>query len=119
LKRYLLIDDQRSPEQAGIPNGSPADPVYVRITRNFDDGMEALKQQDQWDCLYLDHDLGCFQPDGKELTGYTVLCRIEESVADPTKNSILPGNIVLVTSNGAVRMMMQRVVDRLYGRGRE
>jgi citrate synthase len=91
-QKILLIDDSR--------NGN-----YV-IARTYDAGIYLLTSC-QWDILYLDHDLGCFI-DGKEYTGYNILCWLEEN------HKYLPGKIMLITSNGAVREKMQNLINKLY-----
>lgn len=90
----LLIDDVRT---------MPVD----KIVRTYDEGIQAL-QENKWDIVWLDHDLGCFK-DGKEYTGYTILCWLEENPR------FLPKNIRLVTSNPVGRARMQMVIDKLYG----
>jgi len=96
-KQELLIDDTRHIDGA-------------HIVRNFNDGIAALASQ-KWDVLYLDHDLADFSgPDGREMTGYDVMCWIE---ANPEH---LPGNIIIVSSNASGRPRMQMVINKLYGR---
>lgn len=91
--RVLLIDDIRN---------MTAD----RVARNFTEGIEALKSE-KWDLLLLDHDLSSYV-DGKEKTGYDVMCFLEENP------QYLPGKIKLVTSNPVGRYNMQVVIDKLY-----
>lgn len=93
--RRLLIDDQRNIESE-------------RVARTYEDGLAAL-QEGEWDILYLDHDLGCFDARGKEYTGYDVLCWLEQNLA------FLPKSIVLVTSNPSGRLRMEQVIRKLYG----
>ncbi len=57
--------------------------------------------------MLLDHDLGCFK-DGREWTGYDVLCFLEEHT------EYLPGKIQLVTANASARPKMQQVINKLY-----
>jgi len=90
----LLIDDVRT---------MPVD----KIVRTYDEGIQAL-QENKWDIVWLDHDLGCFK-DGKEYTGYTILCWLEENPR------FLPRSIRLITSNPVGRARMQMVIDKLYG----
>jgi hypothetical protein len=77
-----------------------------RVARNFTEGIEALKSE-KWDLLLLDHDLSSYV-DGKEKTGYDVMCFLEENP------QYLPGKIKLVTSNPVGRYNMQVVIDKLY-----
>lgn len=91
-ERVLVIDDLRNIQ---------AD--YV--ARTFDEGIHALTSMGPWDVLYLDHDLG--DPDPSH-TGYDIINLLE---ANP---ELLPGKIVLVTSNPVGRKKMQSVIDRMY-----
>jgi len=96
-KHELLIDDTRHIDGA-------------HIVRTYNDGIAALASQ-KWDILYLDHDLADFSgPDGREMTGYDVMCWIE---ANPEH---LPGKIIIVSSNASGRPRMQMVINKLYGR---
>jgi CheY-like chemotaxis protein len=93
----LAIDDQRHFDGA-------------HIVKTYNEGIAALASQ-HWDLLYLDHDLGDFSgPDGREMTGYDVMCWIE---ANPEH---LPDEIILVTDNASGRPRMKMVCDKLYGR---
>lgn len=94
--KTLLIDDMRNLK---------AD----RVARTFDEGITAL-QEEVWDVLLLDHDLGCFDSDGKEYTGYDIMCWLEENP------EFLPVcDIRIVSSNPVGRQRMQQVIDKLYG----
>jgi len=92
--RILLIDDKR-------------DLTANRVARNYDQGIVAL-QQEKWDLLLLDHDLGDFSHD-KEKTGYDILLFLEENP------QYLPKGIQIVSSNPVGRQRMQVVIDKLYG----
>lgn len=87
--RVLLIDDFRI-----LPSAD-------RTERNYEGGIKAL-QEENWDLLYLDHDLGPGQ------TGYDIMRWLEEHPQS------LPKEIILITQNPVGRKMMQLVVDRLY-----
>ena len=63
--RTLLIDDVRTLKAH-------------RIARTYDEGIKALTEE-SWDILLLDHDLGCFDENGREWTGYDILCFLEEN----------------------------------------
>jgi hypothetical protein len=76
-----------------------------KTCRTVADGIKALQEQ-IWDELYLDHDLGIYASD--ERTGYDVLCWLE---ANP---QFLPKKIILVTSNPVGRQRMQQALDKLY-----
>ncbi len=93
MNKILLIDDCRE-----IGN-------FV-IARTYEAGVFLL-QLCKWDIVYLDHDLGCYK-DGKEQSGYDVMCWLEEHPEH------LPERIELVTSNPAGRQRMQQVINKLY-----
>lgn len=93
--KTLLIDDMRN---------ITAD----LIARTYDEGIKAL-MNDQWDILLLDHDLGCFDVDGREWTGYDVMCWLESHPEH------LPTNYIrVVSSNPAGRKRMEVVINKLY-----
>ncbi len=96
--KTLLIDDVR-------------DLKADRVARTYADGIAAL-QEEEWDVLLLDHDLGCFDEDGREYTGYDVLCWLEENTY------FLPtSEIRIVSANPVGRQRMQQVIDKLYSQG--
>lgn len=101
----ILIDDER----VGLPNGDKPD----IIVRNFETGKFALKflitDEDE---LYIDHDLG--DGDDKK-TGYDLMCILEHGVYK--QETYLPEKIECVSDNGAGRLRIQLVIDKLYGRG--
>lgn len=99
--RNLLIDDMRNPGEGIIPT----DCVVVR---NYWEGLRYLEDV-LIDCLYLDHDLGCFA-EGREFTGYDLLCELERF----PDNYIFPKEIKLVTSNPVGRARMEQVIRKLY-----
>lgn len=92
--RTLLIDDTRKI-------------LADRICRNYFDGIEALKSE-KWKILLLDHDLASYDGDGKEKTGYDILCFLEEYP------QYLPESIQIVSSNPVGRQRMQVVINKLY-----
>lgn len=96
--KILLIDDKRNLEGA-------------RIARNFADGIAAL-QEECFDILYLDHDLGDFSgpAHNPELTGYTVACWLE---ANPEH---LPKQLVLVSDNTVGQNKIRLALEKHYGR---
>lgn len=99
----VLIDDLRD-----IDFVDSAWTVRVtHVARTFAEGINALKQGGI-DILLLDHDLGCFDDDGNELTGYKIMLFLEEHP------EYLPKKIILVTSNPVGRAKMQTVIDKLY-----
>ena len=59
------------------------------------------------DNLSLDHDIGCFNCNGREITGYDVLCWIEQSGHVPH------GKILIHSANPVGRMRMLQVIKKL------
>lgn len=90
-EKTLLIDDQKD-----IP--------AHRTARNFHDGLAAL-QEDSWDLLLLDHDLGHFE-NGREFTGYDVLLWLKENPQH------LPKRIQVVSLNPVGRNRMVDFIKR-------
>lgn len=99
-KRILAIDDCRELGSAHV------------LCRTYHDGTAALKFLGPWDELLLDHDLGRLErqetDSGEELTGYKVLCFLEENP------QYLPGKITIVSSNPVGRLRMQELIKKLY-----
>ena len=92
--KTLLIDDQRSMD-------------VTRTERTYNCGINALKEEN-WDILFLDHDLGDFNSKGQEKTGYHILCWLEEHI------KYLPKEIRIVSQNSVGRQRMKVVIDKLY-----
>lgn len=103
--RNLLIDDMRNPGEGIIPTDCV-------VARDYWTGLGAIIHCGPWDTLYLDHDLGCFH-EGKELTGYSILCELEMCYAHVWPE-LLPQQIILVTSNPVGRARMEQVIRKLY-----
>lgn len=104
--KSILIDDIRSID-ADV------------ICRTFETGINALKTLGPFGILYLDHDLGELDDDGRELfieidghrypkNGYGVVCFLENN------RQFLPIEIKIVSSNPVGRRNMQVVIDKLY-----
>lgn len=90
----LLIDDKRNLE------------VATHVARSYFEGILML-QSEPFGLLLLDHDLGDYY-NGKEYTGYDILCWLEQN------QQYLPEEIVLVTDNPSARKKMQLVIDKMY-----
>lgn len=103
--RNLLIDDLREVAHIHAKYGIALN--ANEVARTFAEGINSLKAG-KIDTLLLDHDLGCFDDEGNELTGYKVMLFLEEHP------EYLPNRIVLVTSNPVGRAKMQTVIDKLY-----
>jgi len=92
MSRILLIDDIRTF-------------TVDKIARTYDEGIAA--QEEKWDRLLLDHDLGDFL-DGRERTGYDIMCWLEEHPEH------LPKEIIPVTDNPVGRKKILQVIRKLY-----
>lgn len=106
--KVLLIDDIRDIEMV-MPNYRSYSDFTATTVRNFQMGIIALKMHGPFDILFLDHDLASFDENGKEKTGYDIMCFLEENP------EYLPGEISIVSSNPVGRRNMQVVIDKLYG----
>lgn len=94
--KILVIDDERDFPFANLQ------------TRTFEDGLAALKS-DQWDVVYLDHDLG----DDQGRTGYDLIKFLEQN---PEHH---PKQVVLVTANPVGRKNIEAGLRAMgFERGR-
>lgn len=93
----LLIDDERNIE---------ADVV----ARNYEEGIAALRFKGPFAKLYIDHDLASFTEEGKELTGYDVMCYLEEHIR------FAPREIICVSANPVGRARIEQVIQNIYRR---
>lgn len=105
-EKTLLIDDLRN--------------IDACLTaRTFEAGIKALETESPFDILYLDHDLGHVNEEGKEYwisingenypqNGYGIMCFLEHNP------EYLPKKIIIVSSNPVGRKNMQVVIDKLY-----
>jgi len=103
----LLIDDTRT-ESDLHKKGIPAR-VDV-IARDYWFGVECL---DFWtfDVLYIDHDLSSFDPlDGKEYTGYDIMCYLEKNI------DLAPKKIICVSDNPPGKKRIEQVIKSIEAR---
>jgi hypothetical protein len=105
--RVLLIDDIRPPSIANRWM-TAKEPHMVMVCRTYQDGLAELRDGGPWDLLLLDHDLGCFDENGREWTGYDILLFLRENL------QYLPKDIYLVTSNASMWGPMDKLIERLY-----
>jgi hypothetical protein len=104
---------KRSPRRLGIDDCRELAYCDV-LARTYVDGIAALTHLGPWDELYLDHDLnairGCLHPTtGREMTGYDVVCFLEENP------QLRPKIVKLVTSNPSGRIKMVAALKKMYG----
>lgn len=92
--RRLVIDDFRT-----FPDAFHA--------RTYWEGILQLDEEGPWNTLYLDHDLGCFTTEGKELTGYDVLTFLEKCP------EFIPDEIILVTANPVAKNRMLQALQKM------
>lgn len=103
--KTLLIDDLRDVDFVN----KTWNVQVTDVARTFAEGINAIKAGNV-DILLLDHDLGCYDEEGSELTGYKIIVFIE------SHPEYRPNQIVLVTSNPVGRAKMQVVIDKIYGK---
>ena len=96
MVRRLWVDDLRNP-----PNDE-----YV-IVRTYDDAIARLSEE-QFDEIYLDHDLADFK-DGKERTGYDVALWLAERRYN---GGHTPQHYFLLTANSAGRKRLIALIER-------
>lgn len=105
--RILLIDDTRDESAPNIQRRVDL------IARNYWTGVDALVKMGPWDLVLLDHDLHSYL-DGKEYTGYHIICEIERMVNNSEMER--PDKIVCVSSNPPGRARINSVIEKLYGK---
>jgi hypothetical protein len=93
--RILAIDDTRELTEAHV------------LVRNFNEGIRQLQLNGPWDLLLLDHDLASFDLDGREKTGYDVMCFLEENM------HLAPKKIECVSANPVGRSRIVAMIVRL------
>jgi len=93
--RTLLIDDVRNLE-ANV------------IARNYNEGILQLRENGPWDLLLLDHDLASFDTNGREKTGYDVMCFLEKFPV------FKPKEIRCVSDNPVGRQRIETVIKKIY-----
>jgi hypothetical protein len=96
-ERVLIIDDFRT---------LGADVV----AKTYEEGIYQLENGGPWDVLLLDHDLGCYDKAGREVTGYHVVCWLEWHL------SKLPKRIQVVSSNPPGIQRMALALSNLYNK---
>lgn len=102
--KVLLIDDTRDETSPNIQM------KIDLIARTYEAAIDALMVMGPWDLVLLDHDLNSYNKDGKEKTGYDIVCFLERTP------SCLPIDIKLVSSNPPGRARMAQVLSKLYNK---
>jgi len=95
--------------------------LYVDDIRNIpDDEWDVARTYDQaiymlgmnnYDVVSLDHDLGDFRKDGREMTGYDVLMYLVERKEN---NLHVPATIYVHTANPPARIKMISTIQRYW-----
>lgn len=98
MERILFIDDIRTP-----PSNMNCD-----IARTYDIAIHLLTEND-YDIVYLDHDLADFDSFGQERTGYTV---VKWLVERRYEGYPVPKKYEFLTSNPVGRKNMKELIDR-------
>lgn len=96
MNRILAIDDLRDIPEADC------------VARTAQEGIKQLQENGPWDLLYLDHDLASYDEHGKEITGYDILCWLENYP------QFMPHKITLVSANPVGRDKMQAAINSIY-----
>ncbi len=94
-KRVLLIDDLRD-RNADV------------TARNYNDGIRQLKENGPWDLLLLDHDIASYDKQHKEMTGYHIICWLEENL------KYLPGEVKCISASPVGKERINKVICKLY-----
>lgn len=96
----LFVDDERP-----LPNTPTID---WDLARTYDDAIAKLDTT-RYDIVSLDHDLGCFNADGREMTGYDVALYL----ADRRHNGHpVPDIVKCHSANPAGRQRIEGVIAR-------
>lgn len=94
----LIIDDLR------VLN-LPGEVIYARNVR---DALDILEDSDQWEEVYLDHDLGYMTGQKEDI--WPIVDYFEARMA---KNPIRTGQIFIITSNPVGRQRMKLAFDKM------
>lgn len=103
FKSKLWVDDLRIP-----PDDS------YDIARTFNDAILSL-MANEYEEIYLDHDLACWDADGKEKTGYGIVLWLAEQV-HTVPDFVAPMRYYMLTDNSVGRKNMAGVIERYLGR---
>lgn len=98
-KKTLLIDDVRNIKA-------------TLIARDYWTGIECLTQG-YFKVLYIDHDLASYDDEGREFTGYDIMCWLEEYPR------YAPREIICVSDNPVGRKRIQTVITNIKRRRNE
>lgn len=104
--RILLIDDIRKPILITSTYGIEGD---FTIATSYQEGIDALTQNETFDLLCLDHDLSSYDETGKEKTGYDIMLFLE------CYQQYMPKAFLWVSSNPVGRRNMQAALDSIRG----
>ena len=102
VNRVLLVDDCRDADFIEKAYGI----LPTHIAKTYDEAI-ALIKKGNWDIIMMDHDLGCYDSEGKELNGTHVLSFIEEHI------QYKPTNFIMVSANPVGRKNMQVIIDKI------
>lgn len=94
----LWVDDIRN----------PPDDLICDIARTYQEAVDLLTQNN-YNTIYLDHDLGDFTENGIEFTGYKLVLWIVQRKMD---GHLVPTRYEFLTSNPVGRRNMQAVIHR-------
>jgi len=101
--KYYLDDERKAPE-GWVPVRDPRS-MLVIVT---------LAREDEIKAISFDHDLGTYDPQGRELTGYWVLSRIEELVASSDwYKMIVPDDLRVHSANAGIYKKMEQAIESI------
>jgi CheY-like chemotaxis protein len=107
--KVLLIDDQRTP----VLIKSQYDIQVTSVATDYNEGIRALKEDGPFDLLLLDHDLGSYNEDGREMTGTDIMQFLLENPI------YLPIDIYVVSANPVGAQRMREMAKRAYDQKRK
>ncbi len=109
----IFLDDIRPCPEGHIVARNPQ-AFYFLVTNNFDSITE----------ISMDHDLGHWDDSGKEVTGYDLLCWLEELITSINSTRTILGQptpkipfaIKVHSSNPVGKQRMEAVINKLYAK---
>lgn len=92
MRKVFLLDDIRDEvaayHGAGISISAIKDDS-ITMARTFEEGVNVILDNDKFDLWILDHDLGCFDSNGSEQSGYDFLRYFVYTYPDKVPGSLL------------------------------
>ena len=102
VTNVLLVDDCRDADFIEKAYGIRP----TNVAKTYDEAIQII-QTKHFNIIMMDHDLGCFDKDGKEYNGTHVLTFIEPNP------QYKPDDFIMVSANPVGRKNMQIIIDRI------